>query len=234
MYRPPEPVDAQTFKEFADAADRIWPPHSKRLRVSAHSDFHTDPFRFQVKWQQPAYFLNESGNIPYSTVSVNVPVIKPIAPGSMKVQLLEVKNLNSQEISTTDTSNNFDFREASSSIADTVSTYWPVYTRDLAEGPYAPSGGVTSQNVFIGRNKISEILSTDTGDSQVTVRFGARNHDVDPSMAEHPRLTANGGTFTFDIFSQGGWQFKDANRPAGPFDFEATFVVFPDPYWSKN
>lgn len=234
MYKPPEVVDAQDFVGFANAATaRVWPPESKRLRVAAHSDFHSEPFQFVVNWSQIPYYPLQGNGKPFATVSVSLPIMKPVAPGSMRVQLMEV----SQNETTDSNLKTVGYGSSETAPVQASQIYggsnkWEVETRGLAEGPFSEKGNQLDY-VFAAHTVYPKIEKVDTANTQFYVNYSCANETIDPSQVHHPKAIINGTQFTFDILSRGG---HDTSQYSGTNErnFQATFVVFPDPYWSKN
>ena len=231
MYTLPPVPEQETFVTVANAVEKATqPPHSKRLRTSAHSDLHDKPERFQVAWTQDENYYPADNNLlpPFKSVSVQLPIQKPIAPGSFRVALERVRVKKAHVISSSASNVNQTDR-ISGVVSPSGSIFLEVGTRNLTEPPVFANGHQRPVEIFTARNVRFPIVGYDDGASEYTLDFEA-TQDVDPSLAHHPIFVPSSGDFSFDVYLVNPLQ---AASEGPPFECEAQFVIFPDPWWTR-
>lgn len=230
MYTLPPVPEQETFVAVANAVEKATqPPHSKRLRASAHSDFYDKPLRFQVAWtQNENYYPAQGGVPPFESVSVKMPIQKPIAPGSFRVGLERVRVKRAHVISADGNSVNQTNR-ISGVVSPSGSVFLEVGTRNLTEPPVVSNGHQRTTEIFTARNVRFPVVDYNDADSEYTLDFEA-TQEVEPSHAQHPVFAPSSGDFSFDVYLVNPLQ---AASEGPPFECEAQFVIFPDPWWTR-
>jgi hypothetical protein len=250
MFVPPPALSAEEFTSTANAVDRRTnPPQSKRLRTTARSDFWDKPLRFVVQWEQFASFSSELNALSrrereFVPVSVQLPITKPIAPGSMRIA---VKRAILGRVAIADASGGSTIRNELAGGSIGTNSSIKVFTRGLTEGPFATNGHVQPVEILEIGPPMEFAIIRDDG-SGIYPLDALSQQVIDPSNVHHPTFLPNSGHFTFDIFAEGGFQPNlsgsgstppiTRNFPGpgedGRYRCLAEFVIFPDPYWSRT
>lgn len=250
MFVPPAAPTAEEFIGTANAEyQRVHAPHSKRLKTTAHSDFWDRPIRFVVDWEQPVSFSSEidrqQRRDKYVTVTVQLPITKPIAPGSMRIQIVRavLGNVARADFSTGNNQLERQFLAGSLGTDSSIK----LLARGLTEGAHLPSGHSSPWDLFELGPPLEYAVRSDFEPATEIAFFDAfQFQTVDPSHVHHPTFLPNSGHFSFDIYAEGGFQ-PDINQGTngaiqratgtgenGNYKCLAEFVIFPDPYWSRT
>lgn len=228
MYTLPPVPEQETFTTVANAVEKATqPPHSKRLRASAHSDFSSKPVTFRVKWTQ-LLERDPSPSVPWESVSVSLPDIKPIPPEGFRVALRSLFS-ESRIASVTQSSVDSSSDKLSGALPGTGEA--TLSTRNLASPVHTSGGGSSVYNFHCDRVRFP-IIKVDNTNSEYDLGVEARQN-VDPSLAHHPVFVPSSGNFSFDVFYANKTINPSSISQPEEVDMSAEFVIFPDPYWSR-